>query len=310
MRTRIYPAALRKPGLYKRLLIVLCWLKVIPVSKRDHRFKLFSVPTLLSTLWGWLLLSYYIYADIYVRNEAPSYLASIKNESTVVLANNGTDVKNQYDFNGNLVIAFLVGTFLLIILLPGAMGHFFAHNDSMMLNGKFTWPYRGWMLVLSALVFMLIQTITLYDVTRELNISNIRFLHYFLPRQLVNSTVSSVQFLVIMLISSTQSSFIRLIQGTPKHKIKVDTITDLLQDYENIRQGIGPFYALELCIHSPNVLIFGYFGLVMIRQGQYFNPVVLWSIGSIAWSSLTIVHICLMSDICFQALQELVPSIR
>jgi hypothetical protein len=307
MRTTIYPAALRKPGLYKRLLLVLCWLKVIPVSKRDHRFKLFSVPTLLSTLWGWLLVSYYIYADIYVKTEAPSFASS--NESSVQ-PNNGTVIKKQYDFNGSIVIAFLVGIFLLILLLPGAMGHFFAHNDSVMLNGKFTWPNRGWMLVLAALVFMLIQTISLYNMTKELNMSNIRLLHYFLPRQLVNSTVASVQFLVIMLISSTQSSFIRIIQRTPKHKIKADTITDLLQDYENLSQGVGPFYALALCIHSPNVLIFGYFGLVMIRQGHFFNPVVLWSMGSIAWSSLTIVHICLLSDTCFQALQELVPSIR
>jgi hypothetical protein len=166
------------------------------------------------------------------------------------------------------------------------------------------------MLVLAALVFMLIQTISLYNMTKELNMSNIRLLHYFLPRQLVNSTVASVQFLVIMLISSTQSSFIRIIQRTPKNKINADTITDLLQDYENLSQGVGPFYALALCIHSPNVLIFGYFGLVMIRQGHFFNPVVLWSMGSIAWSSLTIVHICLLSDTCFQALQELVPSIR
>jgi hypothetical protein len=132
MKTRIFPAALRKPGLYKRLLLLLCWLKVIPVSKRDLRFKLFSVPTLLSTLWGWLLVSYYIYADIYVKNQAPSIGSS--NESSVQ-PNNGTVIQKQYDFNESIVIAFVVGTFLLILLLPGVMGHFFAHNDSVMLNG-------------------------------------------------------------------------------------------------------------------------------------------------------------------------------
>jgi hypothetical protein len=217
------------------------------------------------------------------------------------MENNGTVIKKQFSFTVSILTAYEVATFLFILLLPGVMGHFFAHNSLAMLNSTFSWPLRGWMLVLAALVFLLTQPVSLYALTKERQISNMRLVHYVLPRQLVNVTVASLQFLVIMLISSAQASFIKIIERS-KENSNVEIITQLLQDYENLRQGVGPFYALELCIHAPCVLIFVYFGLVMIRQGQYFSPIVLWSISSFAWSSLTIVHICLLSDSCFEAL--------
>jgi hypothetical protein len=251
-------------------------------------------------------VSYYIYADICFKKEELSFANS---NVSAVQANNGTVIIKHSVFHKYILTTFLVVTFLFILLLPGVMGKFFAHNDSAMLNSTFTWPHRGWMPVISALVYLLTRTLSLCGEARERHMSNIRLLHYFLPRQLNNLTIVSLQFLVIMLVSSTQSTFVKILHES-KQKINVETITRLLQDYENIRQGVGPFYALELCIHCPSVLIFGYFGLVRISQEEYFNPTVLWSIGSIAWSSLTIVHICLLSDTCFQALQVLVPSIR
>jgi hypothetical protein len=65
IKNAIYPKAFVKIKIYERLLNLLCLLNVIPLAhgknNTQSRFKILSIPTLLSTLWCWIPLSYFIY---------------------------------------------------------------------------------------------------------------------------------------------------------------------------------------------------------------------------------------------------------
>ena len=81
---------------------------------------------------------------------------------------------------------------------------------------------------------------------------------------------------------------------------------NLFHEYETIRQSVGPLYALEFSLHVPIILCFSY--LVLAHPEDI--GLVVWGCGSLAWSSLILTNICLMSEDCFDALHALVPSIR
>ena len=54
---------------------------------------------------------------------------------------------------------------------------------------------------------------------------------------------------------------------------------------------MGPFLALEFCIHVPMILCFSYFWLAHAED----DDIVVWSSGSVAWSCLILTHICLQA---------------
>jgi hypothetical protein len=247
-------------------------------------------------------LSYFINAEINVLNEVASLPKSTQSrivswsslDNTIYYANIGT-------------------AFVLVLLLPGVMGHFFACNHQAMLGRIFACPQRWRMLIIYTIAFMTTETLGFYSLTEKMylvGLSNEGLVNFLLPRQLIYMIVALLQFLVIMMVSSRQSDFIQAIRGRKADILSEYKIIQLLQEYENIKEGVGPFYALVLSIHSPIILCVAYFGLNMIRRGKYFSLSMIWSIGSIAWSGFTIIHLCLLSEACYEALQKLVSPIR
>ena len=248
---------------YPRLLHLLCWLKVIPVlrdNKKDssgYRFRLLSWPPLLATLWSAIPLAYYIYG----LNCAQ--LPTTTNTTTAAATNlSETKSFSQSSMDQYIYIAFLVAVFLLILLLPSGLGHFFAQNGSAILETKFAWPQRGWMLVLSALIFLAGET--------------------------------------------TQIMFVAIHYKT--RGISTGGLINIFgSNYEVLKRGVGPLIALLFCIHAPVILCFTYFVLAYAKQ---FSLGIIGHCGSIGWSSLTLIHTCLMAEDCYDALQDLLPTLR
>jgi hypothetical protein len=309
----VHPTGARKPTVYHRFLLLLCWLKVIPLSGRDRRFCLFSLTTLLSTIWGGVPCAYNIFYMNYEQTGAinsNSSEGSGKNKTDNASINLSLhDTLSQAIFN-----VFLLLLFLLMLLLPTVLGHFFAINQSAMLWTTFTWPHRGWMLVVSTIIFIVSSAISLSLTTERLSalISTERLVYFYIGPQLCNLIAALLQLISVILVSARQTAFLDKAVATSKD-ITVDTIQSLLKEYENISNGVGPFYVLEFCVHVMNTLCFTYFGLANISVDlNISSPLIVmsWSWGNVTWSCLILIHICLMSDDCYEALQCLVQSIR
>ena len=298
-----------KPLLYHKLLGLLCWLKVIPVSRVGHNFKLISLPTALSTLWFWLPFSYYIYAENYEPTDKPG-----NNSTSAHLGNGPTSVKPHFSLDQLIIKAYACMLFLLILLLPGSIGYYFALNKSAFMESRFRWSVQSWLLVLLTIIFMLTQTVGLWSAATQMqstgSTSTLNCIHFFLCRQLANISVSLLQFIAIYLVSARQADFIRNTSKDICQTDFVDTVTGLIKEYESISQGVGPFYALEFCIHTPITLCFAYFGVKRVSSIELQSTLFLSSIDNTLWSSSTIVHMCLMSENCYEALQSLVAPIR
>jgi hypothetical protein len=307
MKEPVHPSEVNRPSLYHRFLHLLCCLKVIPVSGVQNKFCLVSLPTLLSTFWCWASSAYYIFVTKWNENSN-----SEESYSKNITESNNLSFHETLD--KMIFIAFLLTLFLLMLLLPGVLGYFFATNYSAMLRRKFTWPLRGWILVLSTAIFVLCETATLCITTEIASavMPTERLVHFFMACQLFNLTAASLQFIAIMLVSTRQTSFIEKAFARSKD-ITYETMVSLVKEYENISNGVGPFYMLEFFVHVLNILCFTYFGLVNVLIGPGMPgpmAIIIWSCGSVTWSSLMLTHICLMSDDCFEALQCLVSSVR
>ena len=115
---------------------------MIPVVRDSGQFQFvpLSLPTLLATLWLWVPFSYYMY----VSTCWPTVVADPNATATT----NTTNSKRSSSLDGYLFQAFLVAIFLLILLLPGLIGHFYALNGAALrAASSFAWPRRGWLLV-------------------------------------------------------------------------------------------------------------------------------------------------------------------
>jgi hypothetical protein len=181
------------------------------------------------------------------------------------------------------------------------MGYFFAKNESG-LSGNFKWPYKGWLLILSAVFFTASTKIYLFSNAGGKN-TTMLFLDLIESLLMIDS-VCILQLIALLLVSSRQTYFIK----NAARNSKSTTITDirsLLREYENISQGIEPLYVVLFSIHAPIILCFAYIGMT-----HSMLIVALTGCTNIIWSSLILIHICLISEDCHDALQGLVPAIR
>jgi hypothetical protein len=186
------------------------------------------------------------------------------------------------------------------------LGYFIGSNKSA-LQERFAWFHSEWIIVISTLLFLTTETIflssaALTDMANGLPTEDI--IHLFISFQLMNITASLLQLTTLLVVSSRQVHFIQKITKCGKVS-SVHIVSNLLEKYENMRKGVGPLYTIEFCVHAPIILCFAYFGLT-----SAYLSMVLWSSGKIIWSSLTLIHICLMSEYCYDAVQDLVPAIR
>ena len=299
MRTVVSPSEVKEP---KKPLFdflgLLCWLKVIPVSRKEPRFRLLSLPTLLSTLWCWVPLIHFLYTQIMIRKEATGHASSDRYVKTTL--------------DEIILMEFEAGIFLLVLMLPALLGHFYGLSNLARKEATFPWPRRGWLVLLSAFIFIISQAIGLwFDYQLHSARTSTEMLIHLCVFRIVSSIIVALfQCIALLLVSSEQTHFIRTAAHIPIKDNHHKTVSDLLNAYENIEKGVGPFYAMEFCIHTPIILCFAYVGLGKTVNGGAFDGGSIWSIGCIAWSSLAMVQICLMSDDCYEALQGLLPSIR
>ena len=307
MRKVVSPEGKTRPAVIHRLLDLLCRIKVIPVSRdktTDHNysFNILSLPTLLSTLWFWVPLSYYLYFFFCWQDKVTETKTIIRTQTQ----NNTT--QSHFALDNYIEKAFIVVIFLLILLLPGVLGYFFALNGPAIKERKFVWPRRGWMLVLSFILFIVGETTPLalmISLGKAKGAAAEGVIHAFVSHQLMNLTAALLQLVALLVVSGRQAGFVQATADSNKF-ITPHTIRSQLQDYENIRQGVGPFNALVFSIHAPIILCLDYFGMA--------NPdnigIIVWSSGSVAWSCLILIHICLMSEDCYDVVQDLMPQIR
>jgi hypothetical protein len=265
------------------------------------QFKILSLPTLLSTLWCWLPLSYLIFHEINklsAENDPLSLNESSANPDQVK-ANSSEMAISFYIYR-----AFETTEFAMILLLPATLGHFFACNGSK-LKKRFVWSQKCWLVVFSAIIFMVTDTASFFTIINETypNASTWETVHRFLSVQLMNVITCFLHLTALLLVSSRQADFIKKAAKNSKMTL-CSQINDILQEYEYIKCGCAPLYTVEFCLHAPIILYFAYFGISFPEF-----HLCLWSSGKIAWSSLTLIHICLMSEDCYAALQNLVPAI-
>jgi hypothetical protein len=137
-KVNLYPCERKRLTLYQRLLKLLCWIKLIPVTRDNNtgglNFHVLSFPTLVSSLWCWLPLSYYFYNYCAQFN----FCGTERNTTNILTTNLSSTVgnaKSNNKFDQYIVAAFLVSTLLLILLLPNLLGHFSALNPSVMIKG-------------------------------------------------------------------------------------------------------------------------------------------------------------------------------
>ena len=213
-------------------------------------------------------------------------------------------------FDQYIGIAFEAAIFLLILLLPTVLGHFFGLNEKALQVGSnsLVWPRRGWTLVLSALAFTIME-IVLLSVSvvhgQEKGVSTAALVHTLASFALMILLASLLQLIALLLISATQRGFIQA-AAESSHSLTAGTMKLLLHDYEKIRQGVGPFYALAFSLHAPIILCFAFFGLAHPES----ISTTVRSLSCVAWSSVSLAYICLMSEDCYNAVQGLLPSIR
>jgi hypothetical protein len=267
------------------------------------KFKILSLPMLASTIWFLLTLAYYI-VIIYVLKTHATSSQSMSTENATNMT--GTVTMTKSLLNTSIQMAFIIAIFLLILLSPAVLGHFFQLNGTAMMQARFCWPKRGWLLGLSLVIYIVTESTTLVLKLLQLKqMSTLLIINWLLCFQLTNLTAGTFQFILLVLVSSRQTHFIKTVSiyATDRGKISsVSIITDILEDCNNIREGVGPMNILEFSIHVPIILCFSYLGIV--------DTVMRTIIGNVIWSCLILVHICLMADDCYDVLQSLLPSIR
>jgi hypothetical protein len=308
MKKAVCPKTLIKPTKYERLVGLLCWMKVIPLIRGKNnscvRFRILSLPTLLSTLWCWIPLSYYIY--VYFNWPIMSDDNSNYGNTSLANTNNTVTSPARMALDDYIFIAFQVVDFLLILLLPTALAHFFACTESRE-QRWFDWSQRAWILVFSVVIFLSTEATSNYLFALQDKATGkptLTIVHNAAANQLVNVTASLLQLTALLLVSSRQSFFVK--KATMNRTLTTcSVVNNLLKDYERVKFGVGPLYALDFCIHTPIILCFAYFGI----SSQMFI-IYLWSSGKIVWSGLTLIHICLMSEDCYDAVQNLLPALR
>ena len=259
MKKVVHPAGRRTPSSsgYHRFLRFLSRIKVIPIveeqSSSSYSFRVISLPSLLSTLWAWVPLAYYLYRKLAwplaVNIHAGPTVANVSstsNPATTTTSSSTDTPLNRVDAYIN--VAFLVDIFLLILLLPAVLGHFFATNGlaAVNLEKRFVWPRRGWMVVLSAAIFIATETTTLCStVVQSLaqGVSTEGLVHYFASLQLLNLIVALLQLIALLLVSAEQTDFMQTAaaagSSSSSERLTKQAIQQLLQAYEDIRQGIS-----------------------------------------------------------------------
>jgi hypothetical protein len=198
-----------------------------------------------------------------------------------------------------IVLAFVVALYVLMLLLPASLGYFFGKNGAG-LHGNFIWPKKGWLLILSA--FFFIASTNVYTFLSVGAMSTAMLVHKFIIALLTNNTACLLQLIALLLVSARQTWFIRC-AARNRQSTTSTNIKNLLREYENISNGIGPLYAVEFSIHAPMILCFAYFAMTN-------SSLLLVGCTNIVWSSLILIHICLISEDCHDAVQDLVPAIR
>jgi hypothetical protein len=191
-------------------------------------------------------------------------------------------------------------SFLLILLLPAAMGYFFAKNESG-LCGRFMWPNKGWLLISSALIFILSQKFFLFS-HADWTYTTLLVVDFVNSLLMLDSSCL-LQLTALLLVSSRQTYFIQKANMNSISTTSVN-VKNLLSEYENISQGIGPLYVLEFCIHAPIILCYAYFMMTESILEAVTNCT------NVLCSSLILIHICMISEDSYDAVQNLVPAIR
>jgi hypothetical protein len=310
-KVQVYPYDRKQLTLYQRVLNLLCWIKLIPVT-RDHEtgdlsFDIFSCPTLVSSLWCWVPLTYYLY-NVFCGQL--SFCGAEENATNIFTTNLSSKVVNTNspgnNFDKYIVAAFLASIFLLILLLPPVLGNFSALNPSVMLHGS--WPKRGWMLVLALFIFLgtetTMQAVAILRGTFLVSPTEI-LPHKLASFSLLILAVCTIQLISLFLICSAQTDLIKTAIVIGK-TTSVPAIRSLLQNYEKVRQGVGPFYMLEFAVHAPILLCWSFRGLANLNE----MSLVARSCGYVTYSFLFLVHMCFTSEDCYEAMQALLPSIR
>jgi hypothetical protein len=121
----------------------------------------------------------------------------------------------------------------------------------------------------------------------------------------MNQTAALLQHIALTVISIKQTNFVQTCRDGSKN-FTLHKIQTLLESYERIGEGVGPFYALEFCTHVPIIVCLDYFGM----SHPDTIGIIVWSAGSVAWSCLILIQICLLADDCYEALQGVLPNIR
>ena len=166
------------------------------------------------------------------------------------------------------------------------------------------------MLVLSALIFLAGETtqimfLAIHYKTRGISTGGL--INIFGSNVLVYVIAALLQFTALLLVGARKTAFVKTCAVDDNRIITADSIKNLLNDYEVLKRGIGPLIALLFCIHAPVILCFTYFVLAYAKQ---FSLGIIGHCGTIGWSSLTLIHTCLMAEDCYDALQDLLPTLR
>ena len=117
---------------------------------------------------------------------------------------------DQTSCDSYISMAFVADIFILILFLPLVLGHFVGLNGSALRTERFVWPHRGWMLVLSCLVFLVCVTIKLCFMTvygKAVGIPTMGIVHTFLCLEFINLTAALLQVIALLLVSIRQTRF-------------------------------------------------------------------------------------------------------
>jgi hypothetical protein len=292
----IVHASKKEPkSLFQRFLHLLCWLKVIPVQGDSYKFSILSMPSFLATFWCWIpfTLFTFSYYCAFTDKVEESNATNITNASL-----NQTTYAASPSMDYYLYFIFMSMNLLLILLLPGTLGHFFSFNGPAMLKLTISWPPQGWIAVFSAIIFIAGETLEFLSYNKY-KIVYLTELQVFVSVVVLILTAAFLQFAALTLIEARQTNFVRAAATKNSKTITVTTVLNLLDEYELIRQGLGPLFAVLFCIHTPVITCFSYF--VFAHLGRLSSG--LWITGPLVWSCLTLIQICLISDNCYDAVQ-------
>jgi hypothetical protein len=281
---------------FQGILQLLCWLKVIPVQKDSYTYSILSLPSFLATFWFWVpftSLSYNFY-NIFTQDVHVNSVNNITTYNNVTNANlNQAASAIKFRMAEYVYPAFMTMTVLLILLLPGTLGHFYSFNGFAMRKLRFSWPRRGWMAVCSAISIILGETMA-FLIYHNFGIFSTTALTNFITAEVSIVTAAFLQLTALILVEVRHTDFVREAAAKKSMTITVDTIQNLLDDYECMLQGLGPLYTLLFCIHTPIIICFTYYVFAFFSYERT---------GSVVWSCLALIQICLMSEDCYDAVQ-------